>query len=638
MNAPSTNASPELEGRRLGEFVLGAKIGEGAFGAIYLAEQTGLSRRVVVKILRSRFATDDTMRLRFLREARLASTLDHPYAAHVYAFGVELDGVSWIAMELVRGTSLSDVLAKGAMPLRDFVPFFERLCEVVQTAHEHGIVHRDIKPQNVMVIARAGALLPKLLDLGIAKDAALASQGSAPGVSVVRHSAVHARAEGLAYEAIAGHRPFSGTIKELAEQHLVASVPPLPEGLPGELEAVLDRAMAKEPDDRQASALELARAFRDASRLGEGGLELPRLPRDVAEIALRDFPQPLAEAVAELDGARGAYRALDATSRLTRVSLRFLSVVALAAWWQRRTDQPLAPVANELLSALRKRRLEDAEWLDLLRALVASLASRAAERPVPELVDALANGPASTALAGLIDRQTARATSTLPTEEAAAEELSLVLVVASELLRSLAFLSDYPLAVAGEDDHAEIWMGVRRRHRLTHALPPGTQIELDAPILIARDGRPLLLAPLALATRPSPSAERELFLLEGRGRRGILLVALPAGFEQTSEAMLAWLDRVLAAADDSESRVLTLEAPYRGLAPLTAADADLFFGREREVEMFLNRLRSEPLLAIVGRPAPGRARSSGLASCRPWVTHTRPSSFGRERLRWRRCE
>src|SRR5664279_1677938 len=174
MNEAPSQSPPGLLGRRLGEFELREKIGEGGFGAIYRAEQVGLQRQAVVKILRARFAADETTQRRFLREARLASALDHPYAAHVYAFGAEPDGVLWIAMELVRGTPLSEMLRKGPMPLRAFVPFFERLCEVVQTAHEHGIVHRDIKPQNVMVITRAGALMPKLLDLGIATDAAAA--------------------------------------------------------------------------------------------------------------------------------------------------------------------------------------------------------------------------------------------------------------------------------------------------------------------------------------------------------------------------------------------------------------------------------------------------------------------------------
>ncbi len=112
-----------------------------------------------------RDATTTASADRFLREARLASRLDHPYAAHVYAFGVEPDSTMWIAMELVRGTPLYELISKhGRLALPRFVPLFERLCEVLNAAHEQNIVHRDIKPANV-----TGRLLPKLLDLGIAR-------------------------------------------------------------------------------------------------------------------------------------------------------------------------------------------------------------------------------------------------------------------------------------------------------------------------------------------------------------------------------------------------------------------------------------------------------------------------------------
>jgi tRNA A-37 threonylcarbamoyl transferase component Bud32 len=519
MNSPSSVPPGDRAGRRLGEFVLGEKIGEGAFGAIYLAQQVGLPRQVVVKILRSRFHEDETTRLRFLQEARLASTLDHPYAAHVYAFGVEPDGVSWIAMELVRGTPLSEVLRAGAMPLRVFVPFFERLCEVVHTAHEHGIVHRDIKPSNVMVITRAGTLLPKLLDLGIAKDAAFEGDGrkasTAPprppaegeadddatidwtsGSRLARSSLtgegdvvgspsymapeqwthadqVDARCDiyalgVLAYEAVVGRRPFRGTVTELAEQHFAASVPALPEGLPNDLNAVLARAMAKLPGDRYATALDLGRAFREASRLGADGVELPRLARGVAEAALRDYPQPLAEAVAELDGARGAYRALDAAARVVHVSLRFLVVLTLAAWNQRRGEHALPSIASELLSALRKRRLEDEEWLELLRAFAAHGAWDGADHPFPALL-AFLGGPGMTALGHLVVLHSTRSVRTFPTERAAADALSGVLTPTAELLDALAFFADHPLAVVGEDHYADLWVGVRRRHRVERA-------------------------------------------------------------------------------------------------------------------------------------------------------------------------
>src|SRR5262245_28706166 len=111
-------ATEALVGRRLGEFVLREVIGEGGFGTVYRADQPVLQREVVVKILR--LASDDQAAAieRFLGEARLASRIDHPFAAHVYAFGAEPDGVLWIAMEFVRGTPLDQVLeSSGPVPL-----------------------------------------------------------------------------------------------------------------------------------------------------------------------------------------------------------------------------------------------------------------------------------------------------------------------------------------------------------------------------------------------------------------------------------------------------------------------------------------------------------------------------------------
>src|SRR5436853_6167485 len=151
-------ASPSdpIIGRTLGDFVVREKIGEGGFGTVYRAEQPMLAREAVVKVLRGTMQANDSMIARFLREARLASKLDHPYAAHIYAFGAEPDGLVWIAMELVRGTPLDQILKiQGPLPLERFVPLLDRICEVVHTAHEQGIVHRDLKPANVMVLARA---------------------------------------------------------------------------------------------------------------------------------------------------------------------------------------------------------------------------------------------------------------------------------------------------------------------------------------------------------------------------------------------------------------------------------------------------------------------------------------------------
>src|SRR5678816_3396525 len=170
MDSGSSPQPAGLVGRTFGEFVVRDPMSSGGFGLVFRAEQPALAREAVIKVLHTRLLDSETSVQRFLREARLASRLDHPFAAHTYAFGAEPDGVLWIAMELVRGTPLDRMLIlQGPIPLERFVPLLERICEVVHTAHEQGIVHRDLKPGNVMVLARAGRLLPKLLDFGIAK-------------------------------------------------------------------------------------------------------------------------------------------------------------------------------------------------------------------------------------------------------------------------------------------------------------------------------------------------------------------------------------------------------------------------------------------------------------------------------------
>jgi WD40 repeat protein/serine/threonine protein kinase len=315
----------ELCGRVLGEFVLRERLDEGGFGAVYRCDQPLLGRNVVVKVMHQRRRRHDVALQRFMREAQLASRLDHPYAAHVYAFGVEDDGLLWIAMELVQGITLTRWLReRGPLPLDQFVPFFDRVAEVVQAAHERGIVHRDLKPANVMVIESAGQLLPKLLDFGVAKliddttttppptpaeaeealadiaadaeattmplrlaapdkaghrperltraDAAIGSppymapeQWTDP-VSVGRSADLYALGI-VAYEALTGRTPFSAkTVDQYSHLHRNAEVPPLGDGFSPALDRVFARALAKQPEDRWGSALELASALRGELR------------------------------------------------------------------------------------------------------------------------------------------------------------------------------------------------------------------------------------------------------------------------------------------------------------------------------------------------------------------------------------
>jgi serine/threonine protein kinase/WD40 repeat protein len=318
-------ADLDLSGRRVGEFVLHERIGAGGYGTVYRCEQPALKRAAVVKVLHSRRPRNNAAHQRFLREAQLASRLDHPYAAHVYSFGVEHDGLHWIAMELVHGVTLGEWLrSRGPMSLEVFVPFFECIAQVVQAAHDRGIVHRDLKPSNMMVIEGRGRLFPKLLDFGIAKlsDGTDASDdeddpaelarhdvvatarirvtpprvsrtstedpipttrltrpgvvlGSAPYMSPEQWGAPYAVSPAtdiyslgcVAYEALTGRAPFTAaSTGEYYDHHLRTEPPSLGDTFSPSLDRVLQRALAKSPEARHASALELASELRAALR------------------------------------------------------------------------------------------------------------------------------------------------------------------------------------------------------------------------------------------------------------------------------------------------------------------------------------------------------------------------------------
>jgi WD40 repeat protein/serine/threonine protein kinase len=315
-------ADRDLCGRTLGEFILREQIGEGGGGTVYRCFQRSLQRDAVVKVLREPKRGNAGAKERFLREAQLASQLDHPYAAHVYAFGAEPDDVLWIAMELVKGTTLEAWLREhGPMPPEEFVPVFECIAEAVHCAHERGIVHRDLKPANVMLTERGGRRIAKLLDFGIAKADHAAPLSLEPLVVESRRRADadgpvtntdpvgrdwhltpsdvgigssaymspeqwdDARAAGpasdiyslgvLAYKALTGRLPFAAeSARDCGEQHLHMEPPPLGGDFPPGFDRAIRRALAKAPEARHGSALELASELRGA--LPESQRELLR--------------------------------------------------------------------------------------------------------------------------------------------------------------------------------------------------------------------------------------------------------------------------------------------------------------------------------------------------------------------------
>src|SRR5262249_50586375 len=152
-------------GSRLGPYEVLAPIGAGGMGEGYRARDTRLSREVAIKVLPERLASDPERLKRFSKEARAASALNHPSIVTVYDLG-ESDGMSWIAMELVEGKTLRELLVSGPLPLKRALLIGASVADGLSRAHESGIVHRDLKPENVMV-GKDG--LVKILDFGLAK-------------------------------------------------------------------------------------------------------------------------------------------------------------------------------------------------------------------------------------------------------------------------------------------------------------------------------------------------------------------------------------------------------------------------------------------------------------------------------------
>ena len=602
----------------LGGFRLAGLIGEGGFGQVFRADQETLGREAVVKVRRD--PTSSRGVDRFLQEARLASRLDHPYAAHVYAFGAEPDGLLWIAMELVRGTPLDRLVQYAPMSVERAVPFLRRLCEVVQTAHDQGIVHRDLKPSNVMVISRAGSMFPKLLDLGVALDQLVPVDGAdaqrgpigtpfymapeqwVPRAPIGPGADVYALGV-MAYEVLVGRPPFDGdSVLAVAIHHARTPPPPLPNGFPAGLGAAIARAMAKRPAERFASALELGTALVEASGLAAESVSVPSLDEATRTEAMLRAPQPIAEAVAGLDASRNPHQAIIALHGVARTVAQYVGVVALACRTRsgpgRRSD---AARAVELVRELRRGGLDPAQWWQLARELCRPFAAIPDAHPIPELVTALCEGPDVLGeLLGPLDAGAVRA------PDDARRALALALPRLAALLGAVRFLYDYRLVV-GAGDRAESWMGVRRPQRLEVALdrPPA-----DArAVLASGDGQPLVaLWPLVQVAAPSPNAPRELFLLAGSIRDAACLVAPPHGFEHVDADVWSWLGDHLGATDgEGTAAAGEPDAPYLGLKTFESADAAVFVGREREVEGFVNRLHAVPLVAIVGPSGAGKS-------------------------------
>src|SRR5512143_35888 len=156
---------PLVTGSRLGVYAILDPLGAGGMGEVYRALDTRLGREVAVKALPAQFSRDPARLSRFEREARMLAALNHPAVAAIYGLE-DLEGTSFIVMELVPGQTLSEMLSGGALPLEESLRIARQITEALEAAHERGIVHRDLKPANIKVTPEGRV---KVLDLGLAK-------------------------------------------------------------------------------------------------------------------------------------------------------------------------------------------------------------------------------------------------------------------------------------------------------------------------------------------------------------------------------------------------------------------------------------------------------------------------------------
>jgi WD40 repeat protein/tRNA A-37 threonylcarbamoyl transferase component Bud32 len=272
--ATSISSDPFVGSELLG-YQIEELIGRGGMGVVFRAFDPRLNRRVALKLLAPELAQDDRFRTRFLMESRLAAALEHPHAVPIYDAG-EADGRLYLVMRFVEGSDLRELLAtEGSLPTEQAIEICSQVAEALDAAHARGLVHRDVKPSNVLLDDREGAYLA---DFGLTRRLGEADADAGVGLSIgtpayVAPEQIEGKeVSGLAdqyslacvlYECLSGHPPF---VRRSEAAVLFAHLGEQPAAVRG-FDEVLEKGLAKDPADRFGSCRELIDAARESAGL-----------------------------------------------------------------------------------------------------------------------------------------------------------------------------------------------------------------------------------------------------------------------------------------------------------------------------------------------------------------------------------
>jgi len=264
---------PQLT-KTVGRYVIERTLGQGAMGVVYLAEDPMLKRRVAIKVVRAVGEERDNALERFQREAEISAQLNHPNIVTIFDVGEEPKVGPFIAMEYVEGNSLGHFIRDGSLDLETRFGILIQTMRALRAAHRHAIVHRDVKPDNILV-AEDGRV--KLMDFGIAKTMApqlthsgefLGSpaysapellRGQAPTPSSDRYGFAVS-----AYELLTGQLPHPGNSVASVITHVLMEQPVIPPGMSGDMAKVFRQALSQDPDERPDSMMDFLVALVDA--------------------------------------------------------------------------------------------------------------------------------------------------------------------------------------------------------------------------------------------------------------------------------------------------------------------------------------------------------------------------------------